>query len=464
MAKQSISAKQGAARKRVTILGLSTAPLLLSGGLIWAQDAGGIRATFDVSQRLEYIEEDGFTAGSDEGLRSVTGLGFALSSETRGQRLTFSGSTNIAQNLTNGGGTEFEGTLVALDYARFSRNSELTFGATYRRDEVDDLAFDTDLLLDDDITTGTGQREVFGVTTGLTLGREGPITTTLTHAYEKSVYSDTTDPSLTDSDTQSVTGRLSFQVSPVLTTDIFASWREVDEDGATATDRSFTRLGVGAVYAISPATNFTGELFYEEEDSRSTGSVTETDGIGYALGLTTARPNGEISVSFEEEETLNGKRRQALIGRSYELRRGSLSFSVGATKTDGFSAQPLANLSLDFALDPLSTIRVELDQAASVNDDDSEVVNTRLDMSYTRSLSSLSEISAGIALVDENVLGAATGDEQSVRFDLSHRYEITRDWDLVSGFEYSSVDEDGSARRERSTLFLGIERSFDIRP
>jgi len=119
--KQSISAKQGAARKRVTILGLSTAPLLLSGGLIWAQDTGGFQTTFDVSQRLEYIEEDGFTSGSDEGLRSVTGLGFSLSSETRVQRLTFSGATNIAQNLSNGGSTEFEGTNVGLDYARFGR-------------------------------------------------------------------------------------------------------------------------------------------------------------------------------------------------------------------------------------------------------------------------------------------------------------------------------------------------------
>ncbi len=463
MAKQRISAKQGAARKQVTILGLSTAPLLLSGGLIWAQDAGGIRATFDISQRLEYVEEDGFTVGSDEGLRSVTGLGFALSSETRGQRLTFSGSTNVAQNLTNGGGVEFEDTLVALDYARSSRNSELTFGLTYRRDEVDDLAFDTDLLLDDDITSGDGQREVFGATTGLTLGREGPITTTLTHAYEKSVYSDTIDPSLNDSDTQSVTGRLSFQVSPVLTTDIFASWRDVDEDGPTALDRTFRRAGIGAVYDISPATTLRGELFYEDESSESA-TVTEANGLGYALSLTNDRPNGEIRVSFEEEQTINGTRREALIGRSYELRRGTLSFAVGATRTEGFSTQSLANVAFDFQIDPLSTIRMELDQTAAVNDDDSEVVNTRFDMSYTRSISSLSDISASIALVDENVIGDALGDEQSVRFDLTHRYELTRDWDLVSGFEYSSVDEDTSERRDRSTVFLGIERSFDIRP
>lgn len=463
MAKQSISAKQGAARKRVTILGLSTAPLLLSGGFIWAQDAGGIQATFDFSQRFEYTEEDGITVGSDEGLRTITGLGFTLSSESRSQRLAFSGFTNVAKNLTNSDGVEFEDTVVALDYARFSRNSELTFGLTYRRDEVDDLAFDTELLLDDDITSGDGQREIFGVATGLTLGREGPITATLTQAYERSVYSDTIDPSLNDSDTRSATGRLSFQVSPVLTTDIFAAWTEVDEDGPTALDRRFWRAGVGAVYDISPATTLRGELFYEDESSEDD-ELTEENGIGYALSVTTDRPNGEISLSFEEEQTINGTRREALIGRSYDLRRGSLSFAVGATRTEGFSTQSLANVAFDFQIDPLSTIRMELDQTAGVNDDDSEVVNTRFDMSYTRNISSLSDISASIALVDENVIGTGLGDEQSVRFDLTHRYEITRDWNLVSGFEFSSVDEDTSERRDRSTLFLGIERSFDIRP
>jgi len=41
---------------------------------------------------------------------------------------------------------------------------------------------------------------------------------------------------------------------------------------------------------------------------------------------------------------------------------------------------------------------------------------------------------------------------------------MTRDWDLVSGFEYSSIDDEGSERRERSMLFVGVERSFGFRP
>ena len=416
----------------------------------------------DFSQRLEYVEEEGVDVDSDEGFRSITGLAFGLTSETQSQRLSFNASTNLALSLSGDSDSEFEDTLLSLDYARASRNSELTFGVSYRRDEVDDLVFDAGLL-DDDLTTGDGTREIFGFSSGLVLGREGPITATFTQAFERSHFSDVDDPSLNDSETRAVTGRLSFQASPVLSTDAFFSWRELDEDGLTAIDRTTRRFGVGVGYDISPATSLAAAVFYDDTESRGA-TVTETSGIGYSLALANARPNGEIRLRFEQEETINGTRREGLIGRSYTLRRGTLSFDVGLTRTDGFSTETLANVAWDFALDPLSNIRLELDQTAAVNDDDSEVVNTRFDLSYTRDITSLSAISAGIELADENVIGTSIGDEQSVRFDLTHRYEMTRDWDLVSGFEYSSIDDEGSERRERSMLFVGVERSFGFRP
>ncbi|WP_281859959.1 hypothetical protein, partial [Litoreibacter halocynthiae] len=249
-------------------------------------------------------------------------------------------STGIAQNLTNGGSTEFESTRASLDYRVSNRSTELTFGGFYLRDEVDDLAFDTSLE-DDAITTGAGQREIFNLTTGLTVGRESPITGSLRHVFEKSEYSDTTDPSLNDSLTQRVEGRLSFEVSPNLEASVFGSFSTVDEQGVGATDRETSRIGIGATYEVTPSTTLTGEIAYSTEDSRGT-VVDETDGLNYAFSLAHARPNGEVSLRFSEDDTLNGKRRQLTAGRSYQLRRGEFSFSLGATKTDGFSPQPIA--------------------------------------------------------------------------------------------------------------------------
>ncbi|TDT73111.1 hypothetical protein BDE40_3293 [Litoreibacter halocynthiae] len=464
MAVENIGAKKYALQKTY-LIGLLAGPLLLCPTVLLAQetDAGGVIATLEVGQRFQYIEEDGFSgSSSDEGLRSLTSVAFSVSSETHSQYLAFNLSTGIAQNLTNGGSTEFESTRASLDYRISNRSTELTFGGFYLRDEVDDLAFDTSLE-DDAITTGAGQREVFNLTTGLTVGRESPITGSLRHVFEKSEYSDTTDPSLNDSLTQRVEGRLSFEVSPNLEASVFGSFSTVDEQGAGATDRETSRIGIGATYEVTPSTTLTGEIAYSTEDSRGT-VVDETDGLNYAFSLAHARPNGEVSLRFSEDDTLNGKRRQLTAGRSYQLRRGEFSFSLGATKTDGFSPQPIANVQLDYQIDRNSTFEVSLQQSGGIDGGNNEVINTRLDMSYARELTSLSQISAGLALVEENVLNAGGVDRRSVRFNVSHAYQLARQWDLVSGFSHSSVREDAQPTRKRNTVFLGIQKSFSYRP
>lgn len=464
MAVQNISAKQGATKK-TKLIWLLAGPLSICPTTVLSQEAdtGGAIATLEIGQRFEHIEEEGFTgATSDEGMRSLTSIAFGISSETRSQSLAFNLSTGIAQNLTNGGSTEFESTRASLDYRVSNRSTELTFGGFYLRDEVDDLAFDTSLE-DDTINTGVGQREVFNLTTGLTVGRESLITGTLRHVFEKSEYSDTIDPSLNDSLTQRVEGRLSFDVSPNLEASVFGSFSNVDEQGAGATDRETSRFGIGATYEVTPATTLTGEIAYSTEDT-SGAVVDETEGLNYAFSLEHARPNGEVSFRFSEDDTLNGKRRQLTAGRSYQLRRGEFSFSLGASKTDGFSTQPIANVRLDYQIDRNSSFEISLQQSGGIDDSNNEVLNTRLDTSYARELTSLSQLSAGLEFVEENVLAAGGIDRRSVRFNVSHAYQLGGEWDLVSGFAHSSVREDAQPTRKRNTVFLGIQKSFSYRP
>lgn len=464
MAVQHISAKQGAAKKS-KLRWLIAGPIFACPVALLAQEAetGGATFTFEVGQRLEYVEEEGFTGVTrDEGMRSLTSLGFGISSETRNQALAFGVSTGVAQNLTNGGPTEFESTRVSLDYRLSNRTAELTFGGFYVRDEVDDLAFDPSLD-EDTITTGIGQREVFNLTTDLTVGRDGPVTGTLTHVFEKSEFSDTTDPSLNDSLTQRIEGRLGFRVAPNLETYIFGNLSKVDEQGLGATDRDTSRVGIGATYEATPATTLTAEIAYSKEETGGA-IVDATDGMNYAFSIAHERPNGEISVRFSEEDTFNGKRRELMVGRAYTLRRGELSFAVGATKTGGLGARPIGSLQFDYEIDRNSDIEISFEQSGGIDSANSEVVNTRLNMEYVRELTPQSQISAGLSLVDENVLAVGGIDRRSVRFDLSHAYQLGGDWDLVSGFSHSSVREDVLPIRKRNTLFIGIQKSFAYRP
>ncbi len=450
--------KRGLAR----VLLLSSVCFLSSAASVLAQEAGGLNATFDVGQRLDYREEEGFAAGDVSEFRSLTTLGFGISSETRNQSIAFDVSSGLAITLGDDSETTFEGTQATLDYTLDNRENLLTFNTRYRRDQVDDLVFET-TMVDDEVATGVGLREVTTVTTGLTLGRESRVTGVFGYSYENSEFSDVLDPSLNDSDRQNAEARISFGLTRTATVDLFGAWGEVDEQGAGATDRETRRAGIGLEYEISPITTVTGEIAYSEEESRGD-TIDETEGFNYALSVVRARPNGAINLNYTQADTLNGARRQLTAGQELTLRRGTLNYALGATRTEGFDAQLLANLTYSYELDRNSTTGITLSQIGTINSDDEEVVNTRFDLSYTRALSRVSEINAGLAVVDENVLEDGAADQRSIRFDVNYGYEVGRDWLLTSGYEYSTVRVDGEDDRDRSTVYIGLSRSYAYRP
>jgi hypothetical protein len=433
-----------------------------SAGGLAAQEVGGLNVTFDVSQNLESRREEGFIGSDGSSFRSVTGLAFGLSSETRSQSIDLGLSSALAATFGDEDDLALENNQATLDYTRSSRDSALSFGARYRRDEVDDLVFDS-TLADEDITTGEGAREVLTLNTGLVLGREARVTGTFNHVYETSVFYDTFDPTLNDSDTQGLDARISFQLTRAFSADVFATWREINEQGLGATDRETRRTGISASYAISPITTVSGEIAYGEEESRSA-TVLETDGLNYGLSLVRSRPNGAVNLNYSQEEALTGTRRQLIAGQDLELERGDLGYSFGVTETEGFDAQFLANLTFDFELDRNSSTRIELSQDGTINGDDQEVVNSRLNLSYTRELTRVSQVSANFALVDEDVLVAGAADQRSIEFGVTYSHALAEDWGVTSGYEYSSVRLDGAPDRDRRTVFVGLQKSFAYRP
>jgi hypothetical protein len=442
--------------------GVCVLMFLASAGAGVAQDGGGLNVTFDITQSFENREEDGFSGVDGSSFRSLTTLAFGLSSETRSQSLALGLSSGLAATFDDDSDASFENSLGTLDYTRSSRNSLLSFGARYRRDEVDDLVFDA-TLADDDIATGVGQREVLTLNSGFVFGREARVTGTFNHIYETSNFIDTLDPTLNDTDTQALEARLSFRLTPVLTTDLFALWREVDEAGAGATDRKTTRFGTSASYSLDQITTMTAEISYLEEESRSA-TTTQTDGWNYALSVARERSNGEVTLGYIQEEALTGTRRQLIAGQSLTFGRGSLAYSLGVSDTEGFDPQPLASLAFAYETDRNSTTSITLSQEGTVNGDDEEVVNSRLTLAYARDLSEVSQVGASFDLVDENVLVAAADDQRSFRFDLTYDHALAQDWTLTTGYEYALVRLDGAADRSRSTVFLGLQKSFAYRP
>ncbi|RLJ36187.1 hypothetical protein BCF46_3877 [Litoreibacter meonggei] len=445
---------------------LIAVPLALPSGLSWA--AEGLSGQFTLGQKLQHTNKTGVTSRQDEGAISRTDLGVSLTSETRSQTLSFRADTGLSYNFSDVGimdRFQIEDPRVELAYKLQSRNSELTFDADYRRADLDETAFIDNGLIVQEIVTGTGRRETYALRSGLTVGREGPTKLELNLLYGETNYSGTTDPGLVDTTTQQIDGRLTFQISPVASVNVFASHKELDAETVGSNDRTTDRVGIGGSYDITPTLTATAEVSHDKiETDNNAGTITTTDGIGYSFGLSRTLPNGELTFDFSEEETVNGKRRQATVGRQTTFKRGTMAYSLGVTKTDGLSAQPLANLNVNYELDKLSSLKLTVSQASSVNDDDETTINSRLGLTYARELSALSSLTAGLQVTDRNTLTAGGEDQTSVRLNLSHRYEVGGDWELVSGYTYTKTKRDTQADRKTSTLFVGLERAFDFRP
>ncbi len=463
------SAAKGAVRirpyftKKVGLLAIPAVVVTVAGVPLGAQ---GLNGTLTLGQGLRYEDRTDDT-NNDDGFSSETELGLQLSSETRTQKLDLSINGALVYNFdSDDDKSELRNPTAQLSYALENKSTRLTFSARYTEAELDEVAFLADPLdIDSEIISGAGDRIRTAFNTELELGRGSPLRAELTHSYSETRYSGVTDPSLVDVTTQAVGGRLSYDLSRVMTLSAFANIRERDAAGPGSSDRDSTRFGLGLEYQISPVLRATVDLAHAEIDTDdNAGTTTSRDGLEFDFNLARDMPNGSLTFSFSEDETVNGKRRQIRLGRALDYSRGALDFTVGVTKTDGFDVETLLSAQASYELDPLSQLNLTLSQTSDVNDDNEESVNTRLSLGYSRTLSELSSLSAQLSVADRNALTVAGEDQTSTRLSLTHRYSLAEDLSLVSSYRYSKTQTDGSADRKSTVLFLGLEKTFDFRP
>lgn len=454
------------------VAGLLTLP---SQGL--GQADTGLQATLDLSQRLEYENDDDNDVGAnaeteENGLQTVTRLDFSLQSVTRAQVLSFQAGTGIEYRFSGDDDFQVESPIIQLDYVRSSRDAQFSFGGLYQRTEVDESAFIEDPLTGDvELATSGGFRQNFELNTELSLRQTAPIGIELGHFYQRVRYSDTADPSLNESDFNAVDAALRFRFSPTLTSRLFVNASQRDEEGLEATDIDRYSVGVGTEYLVSPILFVTANVSYdstEEEEIFETplGSipiVESYEGLGLNFGVNRALPSGSVGLSAQRTQGINGTRNQFRINRGFEWTRTEFGLSVGATKTDGFSAQPLVSASFSRDVTQRSSLAAEISQTSQVSEDEEESVLTRADLDYNFVLTPVSSLNAGIELVRQKII-TDDRDEISARLDIAYRHALTRDWDFVSGMSFTTTQEDNGQSSESQRIFGGLERSFSFLP
>lgn len=444
--------------KRIILSGLaSAAPLLI---LIDSTRADpGLSASLTLGERLRHVEKDGFSRPQDEGTSAVTTFDFSLDSETAGETFSLDLGADIPLFFddNDNSSSTLEDPFARLDYTRENRSTLLSFSTSYRESDVGESNF-LDETVDDNVVTGGGTRELLSGRVALTLGRESPVRTDLSYSYLRSTFEDA-DPDQSDSTTNTVAARVTFRLNPVASAFVFADWRDEDRDLASQSDRTTSALGIGTTYDISARSRVTAQLSYDRDED----DTDSNEGLGFQFGATRAVSTGTYSVDLSGTETIDGFRQQVSGGRSYNLARGSFSFSLGAVKDEGTSVEPLANLQLALQLTEISRFNLGLSQSPDFDDNDDSVIRTRLNVGYNLDINAVSSLSADFQVAEDDRFGTNAGDSRSILASLSYNRALTRDWDLVGGISYESDQNENRADTNTSTVFLGVERTFDFR-
>ena len=487
------------ARAGGTVLGRTVLGGVLIGGLAVlgtsaAAQEGGRSATLSFDQSLRVTDNPGFVPDPDEGgIISRTTLGFGLVTQTRVDRLAFDAGSFVEFGDAVEDG--FQSPTAGLSYARQGATSRFGLTARWRRTDVrttfalpfsdpsdaieddpvedppadgapvddglgdgvgdDDITFDEqDLVTDDgtlsDIRAGARFDTGVGTPTELSFGVD----------YRRRDYSGTTDPDLFDDERVVLSAGADLRINPAVTGIVDTRYELYDTEDATDTERRIYALGAGAGLRLDAALGVETLLFYDRvETSRTTGDTTD-EGIGARIGFTLDRPLGAVTGEFRTQVTATGRRDAVRLGRSFALREGSLSGSIGAIRFDDGAVRPAAELRFDRPLRS-GALSVSLNQTAAVDDDDRNVIRTALAAGISRDINSVSSLNGRVTLAAVDVVDG----DSALNAGLSVGYTrtLTRDWALTSGYQLNVRDGDDSAERTSNTLFLTLGRTFDLR-
>lgn len=498
-------------------IALATAGVLAVGAVTVAsaQDRlGGKTLVVTLGQSLRYSDNIDLVSNPDNSvLQSRTALDFAFDSVTRTQQLSF--DAGGVYEVGTDGGSDLTEPYLRFAYTLQGANSRLNLSSRFRRLDLDDTV--STFVVPIDPVTGDALDPVIetarieeGVRTDIfnslrfETGLRSNVGFVLDLSERARRHSETNNADLFDTRTRRASALVKFRIDPQISARLTAAVTHYDTEDVDQTRRRERSIGAGVTLDVNPTLRVDADLRHQRIEREELGGTSVTDGLAYDLGLTQDLRNGTVGVDFNSQPTLNGRRSTLRANRALTLRRdGTLSYGLGVTKTDGFSAEPLFSLAYR---QPLKRGRfgASFSQEARTDElDEDAVILTRLTTNYAMPLTSqlnwslglsvndvaargdtgedrrqvslrsdlvgqisdISSWSAGLTL-SETDTSDLTSDETQRRYgiELGYRRQMTRDWDMVARYSHISIRETDDADRSSNTISLGIERSFSFRP
>lgn len=419
-------------------------------------------ATFGFSTNVEVDSNRALDEVSLGTTTSVTEeLSFGLSSETRLQILEFNATASLRYARLPDGDTEFVFDRPGFDlgYTRFGADSSFGIAADYRTSDVTDAIDDIDAT-DDDLTPEEGTITRYGASLTYSFGIDAPFGMTFEASTNRREYSDTTDATLVDSETNRFGVDATLQFSPVTQGTAGVSFTRLIEDETDVRTEDQTSYSFGLSHELRQGLTLSGTLGYRETEVNQAGVSASEDGIFASFDAVQELSNGSVSAGVDFDHDDGVETVSLSFGRSMELRDGSISGMLTVTQIEDEDPQLLASVDYLKTL-PRGEFSVGLSQTLSRNSDDNDVKFSRLDLGYRQAITSVSSIDLSMEvshLEDAGAGDALTQTRTSISAAYSH--ELTEDWDLSVGYRYRSFANEGASLAESNSVFMGLSRSL----
>lgn len=463
----------GRALRRGTLAGT----VLLMAGTAPAQEESALRMIFGVDSTLR--ADDNFDLDVDSEGDTVlwdTKLSFGLISETRTSRLALDlGATARLADFPDGTTSGFEAPSARLSYSRESARSRISVDANWNKADIRFLSpfADPVLILDEEteepvLVTDPGSRTRSDIGLRYETGIDMPVGLVLTARRNELRYSDTLDPDYYDRETDSLSARLRLRFSPVTTGSVTASQTLYSAEDDENTDRETRRIDLGLTHEIDAATRLEAALGTARiETTETVGGLRQRDvdeGLNASLALSRALVNGSLRLSYARSTGTTGDRDTLRLGRSLDLPRGALTFGVGASQGEGGDTALVGDIAFtqQWTRDAFS---LNLARSVRTNDDDEDVLTTRLSAGWEHEIGALSSLSLDMAYTHVEDGGAGTATERErANLQLAYNRALAQDWQLSAGYEHRLDREEGDPDARSNAVFVTLKRRFSIRP
>ncbi|SMD03153.1 hypothetical protein SAMN06295998_12029 [Primorskyibacter flagellatus] len=415
--------------------------------------------TLDVAQRLEWSDNPDLAIDGEDRLLARTSLRFGLERRTGIDRLSFSLGGDL--EVSNDDATGFERPSLSLAWQRDVGHSQI--GAAFDFNEVElgnttSTTFDEDTQSTDFITVDSGARQTANLSLTGAFGIEAPFGGSYRLSQRQVRYVDTSDSDLQDADRLSFDGDLHFELDPRITLGLAAAYTDFDEEGPGDLDTVTSRVESYLELDVTPRLTSRIGLGWQEIEQSGTSDLTR-DGLVFDASLTQALPRSTMELQTQSRITSNGRRNELRFIHSLERPLGSLRYSLGVSQTEDLDPAPLFGLSWRREL-PRGAVSVDLEQVATTDTDDAEVVNSQLSLSYQQDLTTRSGFGLEFVMRDSDERADSGTDSRSYNLGLTYRHAVTEDWDFTGGISMVRVEEDGTADRDSNTVFIGLQRQL----